>query len=435
VTGGSCRRTRPQTPQAPPTTSDRSAHQRQAATASTTLARRPGSRLRANASRGSERVLLDGPGAKLARVSQPRNRAELIAIRRDDEVHASLGRLLRHRDQSPAGTQHGQRATQPLASDSVENDVDRFHGILEAGRRADDLMCPELEDQSLGCRRCGADHVRGRRAGELHREPADAARGTVDQDALAGLEPAVVEQPLPGGERGQRYRGALGVRERPRPGHQQLGGHGRVVGCNAVAVERRKREHLVARRDIGNARADLLNHSGKLVGRDRGQAVKRPFQLAAGDRRRMHAHERLPERRPRPVGLLECKLLRTARRTQPDDAHHATFQSSHVVTKRSRPSVTVVDQQGRFAAAEPEQYIREPPTAGAALPGRRKRSVRCKCRVRSRSTTAARRCPRSTAPGMSVMGLLSCVDRVLSPVLFLAKQIGWRAAQRSRPPR
>ena len=29
---------------------------------------------------------------------------------------------------------------------------------------------------------------------------------------VAGVEPAVVEQPLPGGECGHRYRGALGVR-------------------------------------------------------------------------------------------------------------------------------------------------------------------------------------------------------------------------------
>jgi hypothetical protein len=66
----------------------------------------------------------------------------------------------------------------------------------------------------------------------------------------------VVEQPLPGAERGQRDRGALGVPERPRPGHQQLGGQHRVVSCNAVAVERREREHLVAGRDAGDVGSD-----------------------------------------------------------------------------------------------------------------------------------------------------------------------------------
>jgi hypothetical protein len=81
---------------------------------------------------------------------------------------------------------------------------------------------------------------------------------------------------------------ALTVRA-PQPGRVTIGRHRRVVGCNSVAVERREREHLVARRDVGNAGAGLLNHSGELIGRDRGQAVK----LAAGDRRRIHAHERL----------------------------------------------------------------------------------------------------------------------------------------------
>ena len=60
-----------------------------------------------------------------------------------------------------------------------------------------------------------------------------------------------------GGERRQRDRGALGVPERPRPGHEQLGGQRRVVGCDAVAVERREREYLVAGRDAGDAGSDL----------------------------------------------------------------------------------------------------------------------------------------------------------------------------------
>ena len=169
--------------------------------------------------------------------------------------------------------------------------------------------------------------MRAGRAGELHREAADAARGTVDQHALARAEPAVVEQPLPGGERGQRDRGALGVPERPRLRHQQLGGHRRVVGRDAVAVERREREHLVAGRDAGDAGPDFLDHSGELVGRDRRQAVDRPFQLVAGDRRRVHADERLRRTGSWPVGVLDRELLGTARRTQPDDAHQPRVQS------------------------------------------------------------------------------------------------------------
>jgi hypothetical protein len=110
-------------------------------------------------------------------------------IRRDDEVHASVGRFLGHRDQSPAGTQHSGGATQPLAADGVEHDVDGPHGVLEARCRIDDLMSAEIEDRFPTRRRGGPDHVRAGRAGQLHREPADATGGTVDQDTLAGAEP------------------------------------------------------------------------------------------------------------------------------------------------------------------------------------------------------------------------------------------------------
>jgi hypothetical protein len=153
-----------------------------------------------------------------------RRASSSLAVRLDDEVHAPGRGFLGRRHQSPAGTQHGKGATQPLAAGGVEDDVDGFHGVLEARGRVDRLMCAELEDEIQARRACGADHVRAGRTGELHRVPADVARGTVDQHALAGNEPAVVEQPLPGGERGQRDRGALVVSERPRPGDQQLGG-------------------------------------------------------------------------------------------------------------------------------------------------------------------------------------------------------------------
>ena len=58
-----------------------------------------------------------------------------------------LGRLLGHRDQPPAGAQHGAGATQPLAADGVEDDVDGFHGVLEALRRVDHVVCADFEDE------------------------------------------------------------------------------------------------------------------------------------------------------------------------------------------------------------------------------------------------------------------------------------------------
>jgi hypothetical protein len=53
----------------------------------------------------------------------------------------------------------------------------------------------ELTHRSEVRRRRRPDHVRAVRTGELHRERADPARGTVDQHALARAEPAVIEEP------------------------------------------------------------------------------------------------------------------------------------------------------------------------------------------------------------------------------------------------
>jgi hypothetical protein len=142
--------------------------------------------------RRSERKDLDGRGTQIAAVHEPRERAELVAIRLDDEVHASVGGL-RHRDQSSAGAQHGAGATQPLAPDGVEDDVDGFHGVLEALRRVDHVVCADFADDIPVRRGCGPDHVGAGRARELHREAADVARGPVDQHALVCAEPAVVE--------------------------------------------------------------------------------------------------------------------------------------------------------------------------------------------------------------------------------------------------
>ena len=195
-------------------------------TANTTLPRRPGSRLRANASRADASGKTSTDGGRSSPAS-----ASLAS----DVSWSRFGSTMKYTPPSggssatetsrPPARSTARGPAQPLAADGVEHEVDGLHRVLEARRRVDGLVCAELADQSEVRRRCGPDHVRAARAGELHGEPADAARGTVDQHALARGEPAVVEQPLPGGERGQRDRGALGVPERPRPGHQQLGRH------------------------------------------------------------------------------------------------------------------------------------------------------------------------------------------------------------------
>jgi hypothetical protein len=84
------------------------------ATANTTLPGRRGSTLRANASRADASGRRRWTGSQLPGVREPRSRRQLVAVRLDDEVHAAVGRLLGHRDQSPAGTQHGKGATHAL---------------------------------------------------------------------------------------------------------------------------------------------------------------------------------------------------------------------------------------------------------------------------------------------------------------------------------
>jgi hypothetical protein len=159
-------------------------------------------------------------------------------------------------------------------------------------------------------------------AGQLHGKSAHRPGGAGDQHALARAQGAVVEQPLPGGERRQRYRSGLGVPEVGRPAHQQLLRHHREVGGHTVAVEGREREHPRAGRDARDALAQLRHHAGELVRGDRGQAVHRPLELVARDRRRVHPDERLAPPGPWALGLLEGELLRSR---QPQDAHHASL--------------------------------------------------------------------------------------------------------------
>ena len=298
-----------------------------------------------------------------------------------------VGRLLGHRDQSPAGAKHGAGATQPLAADGVEDDVDGFDGVFEDICRVYCLVCAEFEDEIQVRRRCGPDDVGAGRAGELDGEAADGASRTVDEDAPVRAEPAVVEQPLQGGERGQRDRGALGMTERPRLRHEQFGGQRGVVGRDAIAVERGEREHLVAGRDHGDVAADFLDHSAEFVGRDRRQTVDRPLQLAAGDRRRVHADERLRQTGSWPVGVLDRELFGTACRAQPDDPHHATFQSGRRCRREHAPvPVRHRRKHDRFVIIDPEDYA-----------GRRSRHA-----WTSRPATAALRATRSGAAGCSV---------------------------------
>ena len=230
----------------------------------------------------------------------------------------------------------------------------------------------------------------------------------------------MVEQPLPGAERRQRDRGALGMLERPRPADEQLGGHGGVVGGDAVAIERREREHLVAHRDVGHARPHLLDHAGELVGRDRRQPVDRPRQLVASDRGRVHADERLRGTGSRPLDLLDHELLRTSRSTEPHDAHHAASSSSRR-RSGSRPRAGRRTRAGwpgaprwhcatRRAARPAAHRTSRPRSAQRAHPHRSRRS-RCPRRRTRRHRPDAGASRASTRPDRSPRGSPAPRDR------------------------
>jgi hypothetical protein len=90
----------------------------------------------------------------------------------------------------------------------------------------------------------------------------------VDEHPLGGGQTTMDEESLPGAERREWDRGALHVAERCRLRRQQRSRYGGVLGRNPVAVERSKRVHLVADRDLSHVVCGR-DHPGQLVGRNR----------------------------------------------------------------------------------------------------------------------------------------------------------------------
>jgi hypothetical protein len=81
---------------------------------------------------------------------------------------------------------------------------------------------------------------------------------------------------------------------------KRIGWDDGVLGSHTVAIERRERIDLVTAAD-DNAR--------KLVRRNRRQSIDRPLQLAACNRRRMHAHQHLARIRRRRLDLLDLQAV------------------------------------------------------------------------------------------------------------------------------
>ena len=127
--------------------------------------------------------------------------------------------------------------------------------------------------------------MRPARARELDGEALRPRRPRRDQHPLAGGEPAVVEEPLPGAEARERDRRAFDMAQRPRLRSQELAGNDGVLGGGPVPPEVAEGEDLVSGRNALARRDD----AGELVRRNRGQPLGRPFELVARDRGRVHA--------------------------------------------------------------------------------------------------------------------------------------------------
>ncbi|MNH24618.1 hypothetical protein D3C79_845660 [compost metagenome] len=123
-------------------------------------------------------------------------------------------------------------------------------------------------------------------AGELHRQVPHPAGGGQDQHPLPRLESAVLEQPLPGGEPGQRQgrplleADAVKLDQFPLANHYALG---------IAAARQRETDHAAHPVPLGqgaDARADLLYHPRHVITRRPGQLVlvlgRRPAEPGPG---------------------------------------------------------------------------------------------------------------------------------------------------------
>jgi hypothetical protein len=94
-------------------------------------------------------------------------------------------------------------------------------------------------------------HLGAGMARELHRQVAHPAGGSGDDDTLPGLQAAVHEQRLPRAQPAHRQRRRLDMAQARRLWREHLGGHRGVIGGDTIPIERRQREHFLARIDDG----------------------------------------------------------------------------------------------------------------------------------------------------------------------------------------
>ena len=133
------------------------------------------------------------------------------AIGLDDEedrpdVVRRVGRWFRDADERTAGADQCRGATEYLTSDHIEDHVHFTDAFESVTSQIHEDLGAKAEDGLPVGGATGTYHPRARLPRKLHRYRAHTARGAVNQNGLAGLEPAVGEQSLPCRETRNRQR-------------------------------------------------------------------------------------------------------------------------------------------------------------------------------------------------------------------------------------
>ena len=139
--------------------------------------------------------------------------------------------------------------------------------------RSTNASAPRSIDEVAVGGPAGGDHPGARLAGELDGDRADPAGGAVDQHALAGREPPVVEQSLPRGEPRDRQRRRHVWSMSPGRGARLRASTAMYSAREPLRAQSRQAEHALADGEAGGAEAQLGDDPGQLVAGHAGGAV------------------------------------------------------------------------------------------------------------------------------------------------------------------
>ncbi|MNN17520.1 hypothetical protein D3C81_1307110 [compost metagenome] len=193
-----------------------------------------------------------------------------------------------------------QRALQLILAQAVEHHivVAQFRSDVLLPVIDDDIRAQRLHPRDVG--RAGRGrHEGSQMLGQLDGHGADAAGARLDEDLLSWLQLRGFHKRLPRGQCDQRQRGGLH--------HVEVAGFGRhrarvdrnELGERADAIIVGTCIYLIARFELGNARAHTLHRTGQVVAQNQRQAIRQDrLELATPDLRvqrvdagRVHADE------------------------------------------------------------------------------------------------------------------------------------------------